>query len=90
MPPEPAVRFQRTPNPDAAKFVVPGRGREGAPRSYGSAETARDEPVAAALLALDGVLEVFMVSDFITVTKAPTAQWSELVPRVEETIRAHL
>jgi hypothetical protein len=85
------VKFDPTPNPHAGKFTV-GRtlveGRRG--RSYDSAEAAADDPVAAPLMALEGVRGVFMVADFVTVTKAPEASWAELAPRVQAALRAAL
>ena len=88
---KPKVQYDPTPNPHAGKFTV-GRtlveGRSG--RTYDSAESAADDPVAAALMALEGVSGVFMVADFVTVTKAPGASWTELAPRVQDAIRAAL
>lgn len=85
------VRFDPTPNPLAGKFTV-GRtlveGRRG--RSYDSAAAAAEDPLASALMALDGVRGVFVVADFVTVTRAPEASWAELAPRVQEAIRAAL
>lgn len=79
----PTVEFQPTPNPNAGKFVL---GRSAAPdgtsRSYSTPEEASDDPVARAILALDGVRSVFMVKDFITVSKTPAADWDTLAPRV--------
>jgi len=85
------VRFQPTPNPNAGKFVtdrevVPG----GASRSYHDPAQARGDALGEALMALDGVASVFMVEDFVTVTKRPEADWQELIPRVEAAIRANL
>lgn len=77
------IEFQPTPNPGAGKFVV---GKPTAPpgssRSYFSAEEAADDPLARALLAVEGVRSVFMVSDFVTVSKEPSAEWEVLVPEV--------
>ena len=85
------VRFQPTPNPNAGKFVV---GEpvvdDDRPRSFASAEAASDEPVAAALLAMGDVVDVFMVEDFVTVTKTPDADWDALIPRVRRAIRENL
>lgn len=85
------VRFQPTPNPNAGKFVtdrevVPG----GKSRSYHSREEAAGDPLAAALMAIEGVDNVFMVEDFVTVTKVPEADWSVLIPEVERVIREEL
>lgn len=85
------VRFQPTPNPNAGKFVLD---REvvagGKSRSFFSAEEARGDAVAEALMALEGVANLFMVEDFITVTKRPEADWGALIPRIEQAIRGAL
>jgi hypothetical protein len=83
----PDINFSPTPNPNAGKFsigrpAVPGGGS----RSYFSAEQAAGDSRAAALFALDGVVSVFMVADFVTVTKAPDAEWDELVPQVQRVL----
>ncbi|MEJ2678747.1 MAG: NifU N-terminal domain-containing protein [Gemmatimonadota bacterium] len=85
---EAAVEYRSTPNPNAGKFVtdrtvVP----DGASRSYFDPEEARDDPVARALMGLPGVRSIFMVDDFITVTKAPTTPWEDLIPEVRRVIR---
>jgi NFU1 iron-sulfur cluster scaffold homolog, mitochondrial len=82
-----SVTFNATPNPNAGKFTV-GRtivdGRSS--RSFYTAEQAAADPIAAALFELDGVASIFMVEDFVTVTKEPAADWSDLIPRVTDTI----
>ena len=90
-PPKPTVEFQQTPNPNAGKFVVSQQvAPVGTSRSYYDADEARKDPVARALMALQGVRSLFMVDDFITVTKTPVARWDDLVPRIEKAIRDHL
>jgi hypothetical protein len=85
------VRFQPPPNPNAGKFTVGRQVVEGkSSRSFYSAEQAAADPVASALFGLDGVASIFMVDDFVTVTKQPSADWSELIPRVTETIERTL
>jgi hypothetical protein len=81
------VRFQTTPNPNAGKFIVGRPVVEGrASKSFYSAAQAATEPVAAALFELDGVQSIFMVEDFITVTKTADADWGRLVPEVSAVI----
>jgi NFU1 iron-sulfur cluster scaffold homolog, mitochondrial len=88
---KPKVDFQQTPNPNAGKFVVSQQvAPVGTSRSYYEADEAREDPVARALMRLNGIRSVFMVDDFITVTKTPAASWDELVPQVREAIREHL
>jgi NFU1 iron-sulfur cluster scaffold homolog, mitochondrial len=81
------IRFQPTPNPNAGKFVAGRTVVEGrSSRSFYNAEQAAADPVARALFALDGVASIFMVEDFVTVTKQQDADWSELIPRVIDTM----
>jgi len=86
-----AVTFNPTPNPNAGKFTVGRTIVDGkASRSFYTAEQAAADPVAAALFELDGVASIFMVEDFVTVTKQPDADWSDLIPRVTDTIERAL
>ena len=81
------VRYQPTPNPNAGKFTVDRAVVEGtASKSFYGAAQAQGDPLASALFALNGVSSVFMVDDFITVTKSPDADWSRLVPAVTAAI----
>lgn len=82
-----AVVFQRTPNPNAGKFVVGRPVVDGtASKSFYSAQHAAGDAIGAALFELEGVASIFMVEDFITVTKQPDADWSVLAPKVIATI----
>ena len=85
---KPKVTFSETPNPEAGKFTV-GRtlveGRSG--RTFASPAVAAGDPVAARLLAEPGVRSLFVVADFVTVTKEPDAAWAELAPRVRAALR---
>ncbi|HEY0674266.1 MAG TPA: NifU N-terminal domain-containing protein [Longimicrobiales bacterium] len=85
--PDSNVRFQPTPNPNAGKFIVSRKVVEGtSSRSFYSADDASDHPLAAALFELEGVASVFMVDDFVTVTKTPAADWESLIPQVQTAI----
>jgi len=80
------VVSQFTPNPNALKFNV---GTEvGGPRSF-TAANASDDPVAGALFAIEGVVGVFLTSDFVTVTKGPDADWSDLTSLIEAVLNRH-
>ena len=86
-----SIEFQQTPNPNAGKFVV---GRQIAPvgtsRSYYDLDETSDDPLARALLSLDGVRSLFMVDDFVTVSKNAGASWDALAPEVIATLEKHL
>lgn len=85
--PDPNITVQGTPNPNAAKFTIDRTLVEGgASVSYFDPDTAKEDPLASKLFALDGVESLLIAEDFITVTKAPTANWDELVPHIENII----
>ena len=83
------VQVHQTPNPNARKYILPGR-RFGAPLNASRPEEAAAHPLARALLALDGVYNVFLAQDFVTVNKVPALGWDDLEPRVVATIVSYL
>ena len=86
----PAIQVQGTPNPNAAKFVL-GESRLGEEgRTYFDAEAAEGHPLAERLFGLEGVRALFMVDNFITVTKAEDAAWDDLVEPIREAIEQEL
>lgn len=86
----PAVRVEGTPNPNAAKFVLDRPLPVEGSRSYFDAAAAEGDRLAERLFEIDGVRALFMVDDFITVTKAEEMAWSDLVDRVREVIAAEV
>ncbi|MFQ5529506.1 MAG: NifU N-terminal domain-containing protein [Gemmatimonadota bacterium] len=86
----PAVQVQGTPNPNAAKFVLDrsALGDEG--RTYFDAESAEHDSLASRLFRLAGVRALFMVDNFITVTKADEASWDDLVDPIRTSIQHEL
>ena len=84
---ETTVRFSPTPNPNAGKFTLNRPVVEGsASKSFYNAEDAAGHAMASALFELEGVASLFMVADFVTVTKSADADWGKLVPEVTATI----
>ena len=86
----PAIQVHGTPNPNAAKFVL-GRsllGDEG--RTYFNSEAAEGNPLAERLFGVEGVRALFLVDNFITVTKTEGASWDDLVEPIREAIAQEL
>jgi len=75
-----------TPNPNAVKFSV-GK-TVGGPATFAAGQ-ATDNPVAAAILELEGVTSIFMTSDFVTITKGPEADWGLIVPDAQAILEEH-
>lgn len=83
------ITVQPTPNVNALKFVLDRHLTEGKSRTFRSPDEAAGEPLAQALLHIPGVVQVFFLNDFITVTRAPDVPWEQLADRVEEAIQMH-
>jgi hypothetical protein len=77
--------IQPTPNPNAAKFVL-DRPVSDAPTSFFNASAAKDHPLAAKLFAIPGVSSLLLLGDFITVNKAPDADWDEITAGVQSVL----
>ncbi|HEY8449560.1 MAG TPA: NifU N-terminal domain-containing protein [Bacillota bacterium] len=84
------IRAEPTPNPNSVKFTLNRTLTDGRSRTYNSADEAADDPLARALFAVPGVEMVFLLNNFITVRKAGSSSWHDLVPQLERAIREHL
>ena len=82
------VKVQQTPNPNARKFVLPSK-RFATSRNYTLGE-AVDHPLAEQLLTLEGVYNVFLAQDFVTVNKVPQIEWQPLQAVVESLLVEYL
>jgi hypothetical protein len=85
------VTVSPTPNPNSLKFAVAGAAliAEGM-QAFGSAREAESDPLGARLFALEGVMNVFVVPTFVTVTKHPAASWNGLVEAIERILTEHI
>ena len=84
------IQVEGTPNPNAAKFVL-GSGILGsAGRTYFSAADAEGDSLAERLFEIQGVRALFMVDNFITVTRSEDTAWDEIVEEVLCAIREEL
>ncbi|MDT8435570.1 MAG: NifU N-terminal domain-containing protein [Gemmatimonadota bacterium] len=86
---ETPIQVEGTPNPNAAKFVLDRRlGSEG--RTYFRPADAQGDALAERLFAVRGVRALFLVENFITVTKADDVAWDEIVEKILCAIREAL
>jgi Fe-S cluster biogenesis protein NfuA len=83
---------ERTPNPDAMRFSPGRRLVEGPAQTFGRADFRDvDSPLAARLFAMDGVRQVYVAADFVTVTREPRGvDWEDLRGPVIMAIADHL
>ena len=83
------IQTENTPNPATLKFL-PGRTvMDRGTANFTDASEADNSPLAQSLFATEGVLGVFLGSDFITVSKAPNKDWDVMKPLILGTIMEH-
>jgi hypothetical protein len=66
-----------TPNENAMKFTVEGRSIESGSATF-NAQSAAGNPIAKAVFEVGGIRSVFLLNDFVTVTKLAEVSWTEL------------
>lgn len=79
--------IERTPNPDAMRFVLDEPLTNGVTRSFETAQEAEADPLASALFAVESVINVYYVDKYVTVTQNGDAVWSELLRKLAPPIR---
>ena len=82
------AEIERTPNPNAMKFVLREPLTYGIARSYDSADQAIADPLAAALFDVPHVTNVYYSDRWLTVTQDGQAEWQELLRQLADPIRS--
>ena len=81
------VEVSTTPNPDALKFTLDVA--LPAMINISSSERATNE-FERAVMARDGVANLFGVNDFVTITRAPGTDWDPIIAGVRRAAQEHL
>lgn len=79
--------IERTPNPDAMRFVLAEPLTNGVTRSFENNGEADGDELAKALFKIDHVINVYYVDRYVTVTQDGNAVWSELLRKLAPPIR---
>ncbi len=83
------VRPESTPNPNAVKFTLDRPSTAGRAQTFREGSDPADSPLGARIFALDGVTNVFMTANFVSVTKEDGVAWDELAPLVVAELEDH-
>lgn len=82
------AEIERTPNPDAMRFVLKEPISQGITRSYDSPDQVKeDDEFAKTLFAIPHVISVYYVDKYVTVTQDGEADWPELLRELAPPIR---
>jgi len=83
------VTPEGTPNPNAIKFTLDRPATQGRSETYRAGSDPASSPLGHRIFQLDGVTNVFLTANFVSVTKEDGADWDEIVPEVVAAIEAH-
>jgi len=80
------IYAESTPNPNAVKFVLNRNLLEGDPIEFKFGSEAKNSPLVQELFNFPFVLNVFVSTNFITVTKTQNIDWTEIIPQLRNFI----
>ncbi|MBO6577293.1 MAG: NifU N-terminal domain-containing protein [Rhodothermales bacterium] len=75
-----------TPNPNSLKITRAERFIEEGMESFATSLEAEGHALGEPLFRIPGVINVFILPDFLTVTKDPAARWDDVLPGVKEVL----
>ncbi len=85
------IQRHPTPNPNSLKFTASGQTFiDKGLLSFRSAEAAAAHPLATALFAIEGVCDVLILPEFVTVTKRAEVPWEAIETAVISVLRTYL
>ncbi len=84
------IEYEETPNPHSLK-LLPGRVlMDHGTAEFKNREEAESAPLAARLFEIDGVTNVFVARDFVSVSKSESRDWDEMKARIMAVMMEHL
>lgn len=84
-----SVYTEMTPNPETLKFVADVILYSGS-ADFPDEQSAQASPLASELFVFPFVKGVFIMNNFVTVTKTPEADWLEITPTLREYVKNYL
>jgi len=85
-----SIYAEQTPNPETMKFVFNKMILPEEAEDYPTKEKANASPIAKSLFEFSFVNGVFVMNNFITITRAPETEWHEITPIVKEFLKAYV
>ncbi len=83
------IQTEQTPNPATIKFIPGQVVMAQGSAEFREADKAERSPLAMRLFRIEGVSSVFLASDFVSVTRDESSDWSFLKPQVLAAIMEH-
>ncbi len=85
-----SFNFESTPNPNSLKITTDaGRFTDDGLASYTSPDEAEGDPLGQTIMRIEGIMNVLILPDFLTISKTPEADWDSVLPRVRHALGEH-
>ena len=84
------IYSEATPNPETMKFVANRMILPDASADFQTREAALKSPMATKLFELPFVNAVFIMNNFVTITKLSTYEWFDISPKLKEFVKEYL
>jgi len=78
-----------TPNPNARKFILKEPITSGVAKSFENKEDASSDILASKMFEFEGITNVFIIDNWITITQDGSRNWDDLLVEVAQPIREH-
>lgn len=85
-----SIYTEMTPNPETMKFVANKLLYPGKSIDFPDAGAAGPSPLASELFGFPFIKAVFIASNFVTLTKTPETEWSDVIPSIREFLKEYL
>lgn len=83
----PRFDTEPTPNPNSLKITTKaGAFIDSGMESFADAQSAAGHQLGSRLFLITGVMNVFILPQFLTVTKSPEGNWKEILPQVKQVL----
>ncbi|MFL5773672.1 MAG: NifU family protein [Flavisolibacter sp.] len=85
-----SIYTEMTPNPETMKFVANKLLYPGKSIDFPDVDSAKPSPLAIELFGFPFIKSVFIASNFVTLTKTPDTDWTDVIPAIREFLKAFL
>ncbi len=83
------IQTEATPNPATLKFLPGQTVMQSGSADFPTAEGAASSPLAARIFGVQGIVGVFLGTDFVSVSKNDTVDWAHIKPAILGAIMEH-
>jgi NFU1 iron-sulfur cluster scaffold homolog, mitochondrial len=85
-----SIYTEMTPNPETMKFVANKLLYPGKSIDFPDVESAKPSPLASELFGFPFIKAVFIASNFVTLTKTPETDWTDVIPSIRDFLKEYL